>query len=364
MIIVVGGGIAGLSVAHELLRRGANVTVVEASTVASGASGVATSYLEPRLGNTTMRAIERESMRRWESYAGWLNTVGLVDVGFRSKGQIKVTLPENLKRLEKDLRARREQGEPFTQLESSDLNDLEPALSPGIVAAAHLPNVRWVTGRFVCQALAEAIEQEGGKIVKNYTVVTVTPAKDTSSNLVVTSADGTQLMAEKVIMCTGIGTPAIEGLPDDMPKSRPVRGVNLVVDQSSLTKPVSHLIKHHRGNLCPRENGQLIVGTTYEAGENSLEPGADIVEFLYQNAEPILPVVRQLPLLRVTAGLRSKVGDGNLRLGRSNEIPQLFYSLSHGGAGFLRAPVIADELAGFVLDGEPGRLTRQHTHGA
>ena len=92
-------------------------------------------------------------------------------------------------------------------------------------------------------------------------------------------------------------------------------------------------------------------------------PPPEIIEFLYQNAEPILPSVRDLPLLKVTAGLRSKVGDGNLRLGCSEEQPQLFYSLSHGGAGFLRAPVIGDELAEFVLKGVKGPLTRHHTHG-
>ena len=83
MIVVIGGGIAGLSVAYELLKRGAKVTVIEANSIASGASGVATSYLEPRLGNTAMRAMERESMRRWEDYANHLNTTGQLDVGFR-----------------------------------------------------------------------------------------------------------------------------------------------------------------------------------------------------------------------------------------------------------------------------------------
>lgn len=360
MIIVIGGGIAGLSVAHELLKREVQVTVVEANTIASGASGVATSYLEPRLGNTAMRAIERESMQRWDDYAEHLNAIGRIDVGYRSEGQIKVTLEENRKRLEKDLDARDAQGEPFHRLSQAELNKLEPSLSSDIVASAHLPHVRWVTGRLVCQALATAIrEHERGEVVEGLAVAAVEKNAD---GLSVIGTDGTVLTADKVIICTGIGEPHIGGLPDDIPSSRPVRGVNLVLDQSSLPKPITHLIKHHRGNLCPRAGGELIVGTTYEAGESSLDPGQDVVEFLYQNAEPILPNVRELRLLRVRAGLRSKVGDGNLRLGRSSELPNLYYSLSHGGAGYLRAPVIADELANFVLTGEPGRLTRQHTH--
>ena len=62
MIVIVGAGIACLSVAYELVRRGARVTVVEANQIAVGASGVATSYLKSRLGNTAMRAIERDSI--------------------------------------------------------------------------------------------------------------------------------------------------------------------------------------------------------------------------------------------------------------------------------------------------------------
>ena len=360
MIVVIGAGIAGLSLAHELLKRGAQVTVVEASTIASGASGVATSYLEPRLGNTAMRAIEREAMRRWEDYADNLNAIDPVDVGFRSEGQIKVSLAENLKRLEKDLDARSAQGEPFDRLTTDELHKLEPALSTEIVAAAHLPDVRWVTGRHVCQALATAIKgHDRGDVLEGFPISAI---DDGTAGLRVLGANGTELIAEKAVICTGIGQPGINGMPDDIPTSRPVRGVNLVLDQSSLSKPITHLIKHHRGNLCPRAGGELIVGTTYEADETSLEPGSEVVEFLYQNAEPILPSVRQLPLLKVTAGLRSKVGDGNLRLGRSAHLPSVYYSLSHGGAGYLRAPVIADELAGFVLTDQPGPLTSQHTH--
>ena len=280
MIVVIGGGIAGLSVAYELLKRGAKVTVIEASSIASGASGVATSYLEPRLGNTAMRAIERESMRRWEDYANNLNAIGQLDVGFRKEGQIKVTLEENRKRLEKDLDARGAQNEPFRRLSQAELNKIEPSLSSKIVAAAHLPHVRWVTGRYVCQALAAAIRKHDGGEVREG--LPVTAVKESTNNLAVVGTNGTVLAADKVIICTGIGEPHIEGMPQDIPSSRPVRGVNLVLDQSSLPKPITHLIKHHRGNLCPRAGGELIVGTTYEAGESSLSPDQDVVEFLYQ----------------------------------------------------------------------------------
>lgn len=360
MIVVVGAGIAGLSLAYELCQRGAKVVILEADRIAAGASGVATSYLEPRLGNTAMRSIERESMQRWSDYAGHLEKLSGIAVGFRREGQLKIALQDDLKKFEKDLTNRTAQNQPFSRLNAEDLQLLEPEISPQIAAAAYLPDVRWVTGKRVCQALASAIGEVGGEIREG---VRVTAIERQHHQLRIVTDDAVSLIADKIVLCTGMGAADISGLPEDIPNSRAVRGVNLIVDQSHLASPLTHLIKHHRGNMCPRESNQLIVGTTYEAGETSLEPSADIVEFLYQNAEPILPRVRDLPLVKVTAGLRSKVGDGNLRLGRSVHEPQVYYSLSHGGAGYLRAPVISDELAEFVLNGERGKLTRHHTHG-
>ncbi|NKB51507.1 MAG: FAD-dependent oxidoreductase [Rhizobiaceae bacterium] len=359
MIVVVGAGIAGLSLAYEICRRSATVTVLESDTIASGASGVATSYLEPRLGNTAMRAIEREAMLRWPNYAEHLENISGLSVGFRREGQLEIALQDDLKKFHKDLKARAEQNEPFELLTPQSAQKLEPEISGNIASAAFLPNVRWVTGKKICQALAMAVENAGGQIKQG---VAVTALEQTGGRVVLSTNDGSIIDVEKLVLCTGMGAATISGLPADIPQSRAVRGVNLIVDQSPLTSPLTHLIKHHRGNLCPRENSQLIVGTTYEAGETSLDPGPEIVEFLYQNAAPIVPKIRDLPLLKVTAGLRSKVGDGNLRLGRSAIAPQIYYSLSHGGAGFLRAPVIADELAEFVLDGKLGTLTRHHTH--
>ncbi|MGI9365515.1 MAG: NAD(P)/FAD-dependent oxidoreductase [Rhizobiaceae bacterium] len=358
MIVIIGAGIAGLSLGYELIKLGIKVTILEKAKIASGASGVATSYLEPRLGNTAMRAIESESMRRWEDYANELESRSGLKIGFNRDGQIKVTLRENIRHFKKDLAARVRQEALFEQLSSKSLQALEPSLSGDIIDAIYLPEVRWVTGHMVCKALAEIIENSYGQIIEG---CEVTGIESSPSGLGIKTSRDETFNAEKLILCTGFGASLIKDLPDDVPQSRAVRGVNLVLDQSGLTHPLTHLIKHHRGNMCPRENSQLIVGTTYESDQTSLQVDEDVVEFLYSNAEPILPSVRQMPLLKVTAGLRSKVGDGNLRLGQSKAQPGLYYSLSHGGAGYLRAPVIASELARFVLDNEPGELTKHHT---
>lgn len=351
MICVVGAGIAGLSVAYELTKCGAQAAVFEENSIANGASGVATCYLEPRLGNTPMRRLEREALERWPHWVDDLETTTGINPGFQTAGQLRVSLPEYVGKLEQNTAEREAEGSPFSRISVKQALEIEPLVSPDIATAVFLPHVRWVDGRKVCASLAEAIQYNGGIIHEDATVSAV--EKDRLH-----FSDGNTVTAEKVVLCNGMGSNLISGRPDDIPYARPVRGVNLVLDMTQLDQPIRHMIKHHRGNMVPADERRLIVGTTYEAGVETLQVSNDVIEMLYQNAEPVFPGIRDLPLLEVNAGLRTKVADGNLRIGRSKENPTVYYSLGHAGSGYLRAPVVAPEFAQFIITGEPGEMMR------
>ncbi|MDD9910032.1 MAG: FAD-dependent oxidoreductase [Ahrensia sp.] len=345
MITIIGAGIAGLSLAWELTKRGAEVTVLEAGTVASGASGVATCYLEPRLGDTPMRRLERASLSAWPDFVAVLEAESGTRVGFRDAGQLRVALPADVEQLETNTAERKAEGTPFQRLAVTDAIAREPAISHAIGSAVFLPHVRWVNGRLVCTALARALRARGAVVLEHASVAKIEEAG-------VVSADGRRVNHEKLVLCNAMGANALFGRPADMPEARAVRGVNLVLDMSGLGEPIRHMIKHRSGNMVPADETRLIVGTTYEAGVESLDVDPSVIERLYAHAEPILPGVRDLPLIEVNAGLRTKVADGKVRLGRSKISPDVYFSLGHAGSGYLRAPVIAPGFARYILDGE------------
>ncbi|MBZ0217077.1 MAG: FAD-binding oxidoreductase, partial [Fimbriimonadaceae bacterium] len=147
----------------------------------------------------------------------------------------------------------------------------------------------------------------------------------------------------------GLGGTDIAQLPADIPTPRPVKGVMLALDMDPDAPLINRLIKRPDGILCPRSDGRLLVGVTHEDGATGLTASKKDVAKLLDSAIRAVPAIKQLPLREAAVGIRSLVGDGTLRLGRSHRLQGLYYSLSHAGAGFLRAPAISQELAEFVL---------------
>lgn len=354
MIAVIGAGIAGLSLAFELVKIGADVTVFDAVQSGGGASGAATSYLEPRLGHTPTRLIEQQSVAAWDDYADALEAETGLQVGLRRDGQLRVALPEDAERFEADMTARDAAGWPTQRLSVQQARQLEPLLGPNITAAAHLPDVRHVDGAAVCRALSAALRGRGVRLLEGRSLLSIDGAR-------LTFANGDIVEANAIILAAGMGTNTIEGLPEDVPRLHPVRGVNLVFDQASLPKKPAIFVKHRQGNMVPRAD-RLLVGTTYDRGEESLHVSAQTIAMLRANAAKIMPALATAPLKTTYAGLRTKVADGNLCIGRSRQNPHLYMSLGHAGSGYLRVPILAPALARFVLgqevEGPVGALLR------
>lgn len=346
MILIVGAGISGLSVAFELLRLGASVRIVESSTIASGASGIGVAYLEPRFGDTPTRRLEWRSLSMWRDWISTIESSGDEKVGFFEHGQIRVATATSEDWFEKDWDRRAEEGWHQERLNHTDLTNLEPHLSSAAIHGSFLPDVKWVYGADLCRALSVAITRHGGIIDTHWHVSAI---EQSGESITLTSATGERLTGDYIVLANATGASQLEGV--SLPRCEPVRGVHLLLETPAPF--FRHHIKHHRGDLCPyptsTHKGRVAIGTTYEEGETNLEVSDSIISRILGNTSSILPNIHTYPHLETRAGLRCKIGDGQVHFHRSESHSRLFYSLGHGGSGFLRAPAISQTLAKDIL---------------
>ncbi|NNF78598.1 MAG: FAD-dependent oxidoreductase, partial [Rhizobiales bacterium] len=344
-VIIIGGGIAGLSLGAELIKHGAQVIVLEQNEIASGASGAASAYLEPRTGTGGLRAIEWASLEDWPDYAAAIEKAAGTDLDYRTDCQVHVAFEDALPRLRRDFEKRTSAGTPTTWLSADAVRALEPELAPNIAAGFSLDQVHWLDGRKLCAALATHLRRAGATVREHTGVVSVTRK---NGALCVSSADEAWT-ADKLAICCAMGRNDIAGLPQDVPLCRPVRGVMLSIAMDPSRPLVRRVIKHAKGVLCPRSDGRLLVGPTSEKGETSPVVSETVQRQLLDTAKRFVPALANLEVCEVSSGIRALVGDGALKLGQSRHMPGVYYSLSHGGSGYLRTPVVARELATYVL---------------
>lgn len=347
MIIIIGGGIAGLSLGWQLVQRGGAITVLEQKTIGSGASHAAAAYLEPRRGTGAMRDLEWAAVKLWRDFAARVEITSGMLIDYRHGGLIRIAYDETHGKVKHDHEQRVQDGWRSEWLDISDLRELEPNLSDDVTAGAYLPDIDWCDGRKLCKALAKGIVNNGGTVTENAKITSLEFQNDETGQVNLETGD--TLVAEKIVLCTGMGSTNIRGLPNDIPSPRPVKGVMLALDMDPDKPLINRLIKRPDGIMCPRSDGRLLVGVTHEDGATSTHVSNEDIARLLNSAARAAPKVRDLPLREAAVGIRSLVGDGTLRLGRSHEAPNLYYSLSHAGAGFLRAPAISKELADFIL---------------
>lgn len=199
-MIVVGGGVAGLTLAHELSRRGAHVTLVERTAAPAGASAVPAALLNPYRGRTARaRPTDLAGLEAFWRLARTLEEEGL-DPGARATGVLRVAPSPRQAALWREVAAAAGDGTRW----------LAPDEVPDGVHAPHgallAPRGGWVAPERLLAALASASASRGAELLRGVEATGVAAAP---GGAVVTTSAG-PLHARRVVLCPG-ASPAPPG---------------------------------------------------------------------------------------------------------------------------------------------------------
>jgi len=334
-VLVLGGGIAGLTVALEAARRDLSVILLDAPRPGV-ASRAAAGMLAPSVEDLPAEVLGAAISARdhYPPYLSALRDQTGIDVPLDRDGILQLASETDAEAL----RRRAPAGAEW--LDSAALAAREPAF--GIHHGALLHPLDGAVDNLV---LMDALEMA---------VATTTAIKRVSAEVLSIDADQPSALtptrgrffATRLVLCTGAWAGRLPGLPRRIPV-RPVRGQLLRLAQS----PVRHVTYGGGGYLVPRGDTVLIGATSEEAGfENETSLGG--LSALRGIATRAIPTLANALVVDHWAGLRPMSLDTHPILGADPESPALVYACGYSRNGILFAPWAAAQLAE-VLVGAP-----------
>ena len=358
-VVVVGGGVIGLSSAWRLAQGGAAVTVVDPAP-ARGASWVAAGMLAPvsetEPGDHDRVALLLEAARRWPAFAAELEGSSGRTIGFLTCGTLTVAVTRSDLAVVDDLvDLQGRLGLEVTRLSSRECRELVPALAPGVCGGALMPVDHQVDNRRLLEALQSAC-QGAGVGLQRARVAGVT--RSTSGRVDgVQLEDGAGLAAGVVLVAAGAWSGRLVGLPSGaLPPVRPVKGQILRLrhlgSEPVVDRTVRGLVQGRSVYLVPRGDGSMVIGATVEEQGFDLTIRAGAVHDLLHDARLLVPAVEDLVLEEQLAGLRPATVDNAPLVGWTG-IPGLAVATGHFRNGILLAPLTADAVQATVLGGPP-----------
>ena len=338
-VVIVGGGIIGLSLAIALRKRGATVLVVERGEPGREASHAAAGMLADSLLETppVLQPLATASARMYPEFVHEIQDESGMNVDLRDQGTIVFPSSAHLREwpnLTTD--------HPLP----SPLAELEPALAP---AALKTPAIylkeRSVDPRALTSAALKAARHRGVDISSGTAVTAVLVSNGRVTGV---STDRTTYCAPAIVNCAGAWAGSFP--PNPFP-ARPVKGQMLSVAGTSRDL-VRHVIRVPEVYLVPRSDGRILVGATVEEAGYDKRTDADTIHRIHQAAIRLVPALRQARVLEAWAGLRPGSPDNLPILGESETL-SYFVATGHFRDGILLAPVTAQVMAQLITGGKP-----------
>jgi glycine oxidase len=357
-VLVVGGGVIGLSCAWQLASAGHAVTLVAPTPGRDGASWVAAGMLAPvtevQFGEAALTDLLLEGAKGWKEFATALEQASGHDIGYDQSGTLTVALDASDRAaLDQLLDYQHTLGCTAHRRPASECRRLVPALTPMVRGGIEVPGDHQVDNRALLGALVVACRGAGVTTVAS-SVVAVTSGTGSASETGpgVELSDGSRLSSDAILVAAGIGTPQISGLEAaGLPEIRPVKGHILRLGPTGgpplLTRTVRALVRGRSIYMVPRPDRTVVVGATMEerGADTSVQAGA--VHQLLSDARDIIPGIDELELLEAQAGLRPATPDNTPVIGWT-DLPGVAVASGHFRNGMLLAPSTAATVVGLL----------------
>jgi sarcosine oxidase subunit beta len=348
-VVVIGGGVSGLSSAYFLASAGKNVVVVEKGTVGGEASGRSGGMISERVDEPPLIPLAVESLRLWATLDDELGYP--TELTHQGRLQVAVTEEEM-----GDIVSERDQaqgnGISVDLLDTSEIRDMIPWIAERTLGGTFFPNGGHANPQRTVQAFAWAFQDMGGRLFQN-TAVTGMRVVDGRVSSVETTAGAIE--ADMVVAAAGPQT----GLLAEMVGVHvPVAPARVEMLATAPLKPLFDIALVGNG-LYGRQaaRGNLLFGggphewTDVDLTSHPGKPNTPLIRNIARRLAELLPGLADVPLLRSWAGVVEQAPD-YLPIIDIPDSPNNYVVVTASAHGFGISPATGKAVSELVLYGE------------
>ncbi|WP_409494039.1 NAD(P)/FAD-dependent oxidoreductase [Amycolatopsis sp. cmx-11-12] len=351
-VVVIGGGIIGVSCAYRLAAAGVPVLLLERDSLGAGSTGKAAGGI--RSSFTTHVNIEI-GLRGLAEYASFVETYG-AEIDFRRDGYLYlVTDPADLPEFERCAELQNSYGVRSRLVEPAEARRFSPLIdTEGVVAALWSPDDAKATPDSAVQGYARAARAHGAVLKTGVEVVGI--ERDGDEITGVRTSEGF-VRTDAVVCAAGAWSGKVgEFAGVDLPVRPFRRQVVFTGPVDGLPESVPLTIEMPSAFYFHREGRGLAMSFCDGDGDpgfdSRYQPG-DWLPKLAEIAARRVPAVLDAGIRGGWAGLYEVTPDRNQIVGESVQVSRFFYATGFSGHGFQMGPAVGELVRDLYLGRVP-----------
>jgi sarcosine oxidase subunit beta len=351
-VVVVGGGVIGLSTAYHLARAGvADVLLVERDELGSGSTCRAAGGVRAQFSDAVNVELGLRSLRTFETFERELGQ----DIDLRQVGYLfLLDQPHHVNAFEHNVAVQNELGVASRMIDVAEAKRLSPLIdTDGLLAAAWCPEDGHCTPESVVLGYARAARGAGARLVRGCAVTGL--VTDGGTITAVETTRGT-VATEAVVCAAGAWSAQVGDLAGVALPVVPLRRQILTTEPVAGLDPNTPFTIDFSSSFYFHGEGRgLLLGMSDPDEEPGFRLGRsdDWLPRLGEAVERRAACIAEVGIAGGWAGLYEMTPDHNGLVGESSDVSRFLYATGFSGHGFLMGPAVGEVMRDLYLGNRP-----------
>ena len=348
-VVVIGGGVIGLSTAYFLAKGGMDVALVDRGIPGWEASGRNGGWAVGYDHDDARMPLALKAIEIWKTLDDELGSPTEFVLG----GSVMVALTEmDSVYMAHHVDLKKKWNVETQDLDLQGIREILPGCTSRALAGVFVPESGQANPQLTSQAWVWGILREGGRVHEHTTVTGVTTSGGRVTGVETTSG---HISADKVVNAAG---PYARVIAEMVEHTLPIEPVRIEILCTAPAPPMTTATFGGMGLYCRQaEKGHFhFGGGRYErmdpAGPAHKPTTALMTRGIAKRFVDFMPGLGHLPVLRTWAGLMDVTPDNLPFIGRLGQPEGMYVNAGFGGVGFSNSPGAGKALSEIILDGE------------